>query len=120
MATEILGSNEKKIAVVKLSEVSSIHIMLKQFEKVVVATDHKVVETIKHAEKIVVEPVRRGAAHRFPTLFLILATLGASAVFYSAERFFEMWPVTANRPWLILIIGVGILAITGTLHKKLK
>lgn len=94
--------------------------MLKEFEKAVVATDHKVIEALKNTEKIVVEPVRRGAAHRFPTLFLLLATFGASAVFYSAERFFEMWPITADRPWLILLIGVSLLVLTGSLHKKLR
>ncbi len=94
--------------------------MIKEFEKAVVATDHKIINRVKEAEKLVVEPARRGAAHRFPTLFLLLTAFGASAVFYSVERFFEMWSLTADRPWLILLIGVAVLVLTGQLHKQLK
>lgn len=66
-----------------------------------------------------VAPVRKTFFKRFPTLFLLLTTLGATAVFLGLERILLMVDLFDNKPWLLFLLGVAILALTGRLAKKL-
>lgn len=56
---------------------------------------------------------------RYPILFTILPAFGAAFVFYSFERLAESIPLLYNNPLLILVIGLGVLFLTGTLYKRL-
>ncbi len=66
-----------------------------------------------------VEPVRQSAFKRFPVFFALLVTFGISAVVFGFERIITEISFLNDRPILILIIGVCILAATGKLYKKL-
>lgn len=76
--------------------------------------------SISHSTDKVVEPYRKSAARRYPVLFLVLVTFGATATLYGFERiiahitFFDKYPV------LILLTGLIVLVATGTLYKKLN
>ncbi len=67
-----------------------------------------------------VAPVRQSFFKRYPTLFLLLTTAGVTAVFLGLERILLDIPLLEEKPWLLFLVGVGILAITGRLYKKLR
>ena len=73
---------------------------------------------IKEAETIV-KPVRRSVLKRFPIAFSLLVTFGVAAVFYGFERVLMEVSYLNDKPFLILLLGIGVLALTGTLYKKL-
>lgn len=74
--------------------------------------------TERQVEQIVV-PVRQSVAKRFPTLFLFLITFGFTAMVTGIEHSLVKYQILAGHPEVILLIGMGILTITGTLYKKL-
>lgn len=88
-----------------------------------------VTDTLLQAEKIVdqtskqleetVIPIRQSILKRFPTLFLLLVTFGFTAVVTSMEQLLIRYDFLVEKPFLILLIGIGILAVTGRLYKKL-
>lgn len=82
------------------------------FEREAVA----VVQTIEKE----VEQYRRTVFERFPFLMIGLSTLGLVATFYGFERIIDTIPFLADRPYAILAFGITLLAITGTLYKKLR
>ena len=65
-----------------------------------------------------VEKPRRTLA-RFPTLFLLLVTAGVVMVLFGFERWFDQISLFHNRPYLMILIGLGVLIFTGRLYKKL-
>ena len=67
-----------------------------------------------------VAPVRKSVAQRYPGLFSILTTFGAATTFLGFEQIMLTSTLLQQHPFLILLIGVGILALTGTLYKKLS
>lgn len=67
----------------------------------------------------VIEPYRKSAFRRFPTLFTLLVGFGAGATFFGVERLIADIPALYERPWLIIVLGIGVLIVTGRLHKKL-
>jgi midasin (ATPase involved in ribosome maturation) len=67
-----------------------------------------------------IEPVRSSILKRFPILFSILTTFGVSTTFYGFEKVVDGIPVLSTHPFLMLILGMSILAFTGTLYKKLS
>lgn len=62
---------------------------------------------------------RRVALRRFPILFTILGAFGLVATFYGFEGLIDQTDVQRDYPWLLLLLGLSVLALTGTLHKKL-
>jgi len=64
--------------------------------------------------------IRENAFQRFPFLMITLSTFGLVAVLYSFERVIALVPALNNNPLLIFFMGVGALALTGTLYKKLQ
>lgn len=65
-------------------------------------------------------PVRENLIQRFPVLFMLVTTAGFVLVLFSMEAIFADWELLQNYPWVTLGIGIGILAATGTLYKKLS
>lgn len=66
-----------------------------------------------------VAPVRQSILKRFPTLFALLVSFGATATFLGLEKFITRYEVLNNSPELILLLGITILIFTGRIYKKL-
>lgn len=66
-----------------------------------------------------VRPVRKGVLERFPVVFLLAVTTGVGAVSVGIERILLSYDLFADSPWITLGLGFIILAITGTVYKKL-
>ena len=90
----------------------------------------KVVETvfdtfdskIKNVEReveVLVEPARKTVFKRFPVLFTLLSTFGVVCVLFGFERLITEISFFNEQPFLILLLGISILVLTGTLYKKL-
>lgn len=65
-----------------------------------------------------IEPVRHSVFKRYPVIFTLLATFGVAATFFALEQILAQYDVLNRYPWLILLIGVITLALTGTLYKN--
>ncbi len=95
----------------------------KSFETTVTSTldsiDSTVVEATKKIDTLV-SPTRSTFAKRYPTLFSLLATLGVIMTFLGIEPLLLTADILEQHPMLILALGVAILALTGTLYKKLS
>ena len=83
------------------------------------------IDPLKQAEDVMrqmhekVERSGKSVFSRYPILFSILPAFGAGFVFYSFERLAESIPLLYDNPLLILLIGLVILFITGSLYKRL-
>jgi len=62
---------------------------------------------------------RDSTFQRFPVILLLLSTFGVVAVLYGFEKVIDQIDFMANNPLFILGIGIGTLALTGSLYKKL-
>lgn len=85
------------------------------FTEVVDVAEH-LVEGVTHDAERLVQPISK----RYPTLFLILVTFGFVSTLYGFERVIHGIPFLGERPFLILLIGIATLVLTGTLYKKLR
>jgi len=65
-------------------------------------------------------PARRSILKRFPVIFALLVTTGASATLLGIERLITKIDFLNDSPFLLLLAGVTILAFTGKLYKKLS
>jgi energy-converting hydrogenase Eha subunit E len=68
---------------------------------------------------LVLQPVRKSIIKRFPVAFTLAVTFGVASIFFGFERIISEITFLNERPVLILILGIVILAATGTLYKKL-
>ncbi len=75
-------------------------------------------QTEKKIEEVVA-PVRKHVLKRFPILFLLLVTVGVTATMSGMERSLLQISFYQDNPAIVLIIGLGLLVLTGTLYKKL-
>lgn len=73
----------------------------------------------KVAERITVlaEKNNRSIFRKYPLTFSFFSLLGFAAVLYGLERTFDRILFFQNNPWVVLLAGVIILMITGTLYK---
>jgi len=99
--------------VIKISEqlIKSAGGAADEFQSVVSETERSIDSKIA--------PVRKSLLKRFPTLFLLLVTFGATAVFFSIETIMKQSAWWSGHPWVTLAIGIGILVLTGRLYRKL-
>lgn len=67
-----------------------------------------------------IAPVRTSVLARFPILFSLLVTFGVAVTFLGFEKLVSQVAFLDENPLLMLILGIGILALTGTLYKKLS
>jgi hypothetical protein len=87
-----------------------------------------ILETIEEIERLAVSaeddlersmsPVRRSLMKRFPVSFLILVTLGFASVTFAVEEILHRHSLFTENPFLVLLVGLLILVITGTAYKK--
>ncbi len=66
-----------------------------------------------------IQPVRQTAFTRYPVLFSFLVTFGVVATFLGLEQILLQVDFLVDRPWIIFVFGLVILAITGRLYSKL-
>lgn len=94
-------------------------------KEVVRATSSVIDETEKLVDRTAMQlersvaPVRESVIKRFPTLFLLAVTFGATATITGIEQLLIQYDVLQRHPIVILGLGVSILIITGRLYKKL-
>jgi hypothetical protein len=93
-------------------------IFSKEVEQVVDKVDYAT-SRVNNTIETYAEPVRKTAFRRFPVLFTLLAATGVAAVFMGLESLIIKIPLLRDNPSLMLVFGITILIITGTLYKKL-
>jgi hypothetical protein len=59
-------------------------------------------------------------ARKFPLGFGLAASFGLVATFYGFEGLINRIDLLNNNPWMVLVVGVVILVITGTAYRKLN
>jgi hypothetical protein len=59
------------------------------------------------------------AQSRFHLFYALLATFGLISVFYGFEKLIDRVDFFVDQPWVLLLIGLLILGITGRLYQKL-
>ncbi len=74
--------------------------------------DEKIIE--KLSEK------RDNAAIRFPLVFALFVTFGFVSTLYGFEKMIDKVSLFAEQPWILLIIGVVTLLLTGAIYRKLN
>ena len=75
-------------------------------------------KTEEHFEEVVA-PVRKNVIKRFPVIFLLLVSLGFTATISGLEQLLLKINFLQSNPAVMLIIGIALLILTGTLYKKL-
>jgi hypothetical protein len=63
---------------------------------------------------------RDKTAVRFPLFFGLAASFGLVSTYYGFEKLIDKVDLFASHPWLILVVGVVVLILTGTAYKKLN
>ncbi len=83
-------------------------------------------DPIQGAEKIVTNlnntagKYTRPILQRYPFLFAFLLTFGAAAILEGLRFFFEKIEFLKHNPSILILIGISIFILTGTLYKKLE
>ena len=67
-----------------------------------------------------IAPTRQSILKRFPILFSLLVTFGVATTFLGFEKIVSEIDFLNEHPFVMLILGISILATTGTLYKKLQ
>lgn len=73
--------------------------------------DDKIIE--KAAKK------RESVAERYPLTFALLGTFGLVSTFYGFEKIIDGIQLFVNHPWILLVVGLSVLSITGLALRKL-
>ena len=76
-------------------------------------------KTMREAQEEVgryTQPVLR----RYPLLFALLLAFGAAAIFIGFHLWAETVPLFHEKPLLLVLLGVIVLFLTGTLYKTLN
>lgn len=80
----------------------------------------KTLESLTKKLEVQTASYRQSTLERFPFLIIGLSTFGIVAVLYSFEKFIDSIPWLADRPFVILTVGLLALFFSGTLFKKLQ
>lgn len=67
-----------------------------------------------------VKKVRDGAFTRFPIILVFLSTFGLVATLYGFEKLIDQIDYFQEHPAMVLVTGLIMLLITGSLFKKLN
>jgi hypothetical protein len=63
---------------------------------------------------------RESVAERYPMTFALVGTFGLVSTFYGFEKLIDRIPLFTSHPWIILVVGVGTLSVTGLALRKLS
>ena len=77
------------------------------------------VEHLSEQINRVMASTTRSVFRRYPLTFTLLVLFGVVAVSEGARGVLESFEMFDNHPWYLLMVGLVILIITGTLYKKL-
>ena len=58
-------------------------------------------------------------AERYPLTFALVGTFGLVSTFYGFEKIIDGIQLFVNHPWILLVIGLATLSITGLALRKL-
>lgn len=72
----------------------------------------------KFIEKVIEK--RNRAEVKFPLLTALAVTFGFVSTLYGFEKMIDRVDIFVNHPWILLLIGLTILGITGSVYKKLN
>jgi hypothetical protein len=62
---------------------------------------------------------RQTLGQRFPLAFTLVGAFGLVATFYGFEGIINRVDFLYNNPIILLVVGIALLGVTGTLYKKL-
>lgn len=79
----------------------------------------KAMHTTEQEIEHVVAPIRESVLRRFPMLFLLAVTFGVTAVTTGMQQIMIQYQILESNPWLILLLGLTTLIVTGTIYNKL-
>ena len=73
-------------------------------------------------EKIIANIVdkRIKAEAKFPLVTALFVTFGFVATLYGFEKMIDRVDLFVEKPWILLITGLSVLVVTGTIYKKLN
>ena len=63
---------------------------------------------------------RESVAERYPMTFALVGTFGLVSTFYGFEKMIDRVQLFVNHPWILLILGIGTLSVTGLALRKLS
>jgi hypothetical protein len=63
---------------------------------------------------------RESVAERYPMTFALIGTFGLVSTFYGFEKLIDSVQLFVNHPWILLILGIGTLSVTGLALRKLS
>lgn len=62
---------------------------------------------------------RESVAERYPLTFALIGTFGLVSTFYGFEKIIDGIELFVNNPWILLVVGLATLSITGLALRKL-
>ena len=62
---------------------------------------------------------RESVAERYPMTFALIGTFGLISTFYAFEKIIDRISLFVNHPWILLLVGLATLSITGLALRKL-
>jgi len=74
---------------------------------------------IKRTVESHLAPIRQSFVKRYPVLFSLMVLFGLTTTYYGFEKILGQYEILNQHPWLILLLGISILAWTGTLYKRM-
>ena len=74
--------------------------------------DDKIIEQAKRR--------RESIAERYPLTFALIGTFGLVSTFYGFEKLIDSIELFANNPWILLLVGLVTLSVTGLALRKLS
>jgi hypothetical protein len=77
-------------------------------------------KSIVRREEEQVRKIRDTYSQKYPVVFAVGATFGLVAVLYGFEKLIDRNQLFVENPWFLLILGLVILAITGSFYNKLR
>ncbi len=83
---------------------------------------HNPLSQVRQKEELVLhnlDRTRQSAVQRFPLLFTLLGAFGLVATFYGFEGIIDRIDLFSDNPVILLLVGVLVLTVTGSLYKKL-
>jgi hypothetical protein len=84
------------------------------------------INILKHLEDIssqinkAMEPRARNIFRRYPISFGILILIGVTALHEGLKGILKTFGMLDSNPWYLLLGGLVLLLITGTIYKKLE
>lgn len=74
--------------------------------------DDKIIEKAKQR--------RESVAQRYPLTFALVGTFGFVCTLYGFEKLIDTSELLSNNPWILLVVGLGTLSVTGLALRKLS